>query len=120
MAIEIKVPELPESVADGTIATWHVKKGDKVTRDQNLVDIETDKVVLEVVAEADGVIGEINAEEGDTVESKAVIGTIVEGDGEAAGSDDDADDAEDAEADSADDSDEEAEDEGAEASGESI
>lgn len=80
MAIEIKVPELPESVADGTIATWHVKKGDKVTRDQNLVDIETDKVVLEVVAEADGVIGEVTAEEGDTVESQAVIGKIVEGD----------------------------------------
>ena len=84
MAIEIKVPELPESVADGTIATWHVKKGDKVTRDQNLVDIETDKVVLEVVAEADGVIGDITAEEGETVESQAVIGTIEEGDGSAA------------------------------------
>lgn len=107
MAIEIKVPELPESVADGSIATWHVKKGDKVTRDQNLVDIETDKVVLEVVAEADGVIGEITAEEGDTVESQAVIGTIEEGDG----ADSDADekdkaedaDAEDAEADNGED-----------------
>ena len=84
MAIEIKVPELPESVADGTIATWHVKKGDKVTRDQNLVDIETDKVVLEVVAEADGVIVDITADEGETVESQAVIGTIEEGDGSAA------------------------------------
>lgn len=81
MAIEIKVPELPESVADGTIATWHVKKGDKVSRDQNLVDIETDKVVLEVVAEADGVIADISAGEGDTVESQAVIGRIEEGDG---------------------------------------
>lgn len=79
MAIEIKVPELPESVADGTIATWHVKEGDKVSRDQNLVDIETDKVVLEVVAEADGVIGKINAEEGATVKSKEVIGSIEEG-----------------------------------------
>ena len=95
MAIEIKVPELPESVADGTIATWHVKKGDKVTRDQNLVDIETDKVVLEVVAEADGVIGDITAEEGETVESQAVIGTIEEGDGSAADQNEsDSDDAE--------------------------
>ena len=103
MAIEIKVPELPESVADGTIATWHVKKGDKVTRDQNLVDIETDKVVLEVVAEADGVIGDITAEEGDTVESQAVIGTIEEGDGAGSESDDedDADDAESSEDDAA-------------------
>src|SRR5690554_977554 len=76
MAIEIKVPELPESVADGTIATWHVKEGDTVSRDQNLVDIETDKVVLEVVAEADGVIGKITAAEGDTVEGQQVIGTL--------------------------------------------
>ncbi|MCC5878712.1 MAG: 2-oxoglutarate dehydrogenase complex dihydrolipoyllysine-residue succinyltransferase [Idiomarina sp.] len=126
MAIEIKVPELPESVADGTIATWHVKKGDKVTRDQNLVDIETDKVVLEVVAEADGVIGEITAEEGDTVESQAVIGTIEEGDGAGSADQDDSDDAEDdVEQDDAEDSedasDDEAEDESADdASGESI
>jgi 2-oxoglutarate dehydrogenase E2 component (dihydrolipoamide succinyltransferase) len=99
MAIEIKVPELPESVADGTIATWHVKKGDKVTRDQNLVDIETDKVVLEVVAEADGVIGEITAEEGDTVESQAVIGKIEEGEGGEESSDSDEEETEDASAD---------------------
>lgn len=79
MAIDIKVPELPESVADGTIATWHVKEGDTVSRDQNLVDIETDKVVLEVVAEADGVIGKISAQEGDTVEGQQVIGSIGEG-----------------------------------------
>lgn len=124
MAIEIKVPELPESVADGTIATWHVKKGDKVTRDQNLVDIETDKVVLEVVAEADGVIGEITAEEGDTVESQAVIGTIEEGEG---GSSDDADEAEEESQDSGDnddaeDSSEESDDDasGDSTSGESI
>lgn len=124
MAIEIKVPELPESVADGTIATWHVKKGDKVTRDQNLVDIETDKVVLEVVAEADGVIGEITAEEGDTVESQAVIGTIEEGEG---GSSDDVDEAEEESQDSGDnddaeDSSEESDDDasGDSTSGESI
>ena len=83
MAIEIKVPELPESVADGTIATWHVKEGDSVSRDQNLVDIETDKVVLEVVAEADGVVGKISAQEGDTVEGQQVIGTIEKGDSKA-------------------------------------
>lgn len=135
MAIEIKVPELPESVADGSIATWHVKKGDKVTRDQNLVDIETDKVVLEVVAEADGVIAEITAEEGDTVESQAVIGTIEEGEGggdaDDEENDDDAeqDDAENEddsdEADDSDDSDEDSddsddEDDSKEVSGESI
>lgn len=76
MAIDIKVPQLPESVADATIATWHVKPGDKVSRDQNLVDIETDKVVLEVVAEADGVLGEITAEEGTTVTAEEVIGKL--------------------------------------------
>lgn len=83
MAHEIKVPVLPESVADATIATWHVKAGDKVTRDQNLVDIETDKVVLEVVAPADGVLAEINSEEGATVLGEQVIGKLEEGDGAA-------------------------------------
>lgn len=120
MAIEIKVPELPESVADGSIATWHVKQGDKVTRDQNLVDIETDKVVLEVVAEADGVMGEIIAEEGATVESKAVIGTIEEGDGadsQDESSDKPAEANDDAEHD---DSDAQADDESDDAAGESI
>ena len=87
MAIDIKVPQLPESVADATIATWHVKPGDKVSRDQNLVDIETDKVVLEVTAEADGVLGEITAEEGTTVNAEEVIGEIEEGDGESASED---------------------------------
>ncbi|EKE82977.1 2-oxoglutarate dehydrogenase complex dihydrolipoyllysine-residue succinyltransferase [Idiomarina xiamenensis] len=87
MAIDIKVPQLPESVADATVATWHVKPGDKVSRDQNLVDIETDKVVLEVVAEADGVIGEIIAEEGTTVGAEEVIGKLEKGDGAAAKSD---------------------------------
>ncbi|MBT1451985.1 2-oxoglutarate dehydrogenase complex dihydrolipoyllysine-residue succinyltransferase [Glaciecola sp. XM2] len=82
MAHEIKVPVLPESVADATIATWHVKAGDSVTRDQNLVDIETDKVVLEVVAPSDGVMGDITAEEGATVMGEQVIGTIEEGKGE--------------------------------------
>lgn len=85
MAIDIKVPQLPESVADATVATWHVKPGDKVSRDQNLVDIETDKVVLEVVAPADGVMGEIVAEEGATVGAEEVIGKLEEGDGAAQG-----------------------------------
>ncbi|WAJ71289.1 2-oxoglutarate dehydrogenase complex dihydrolipoyllysine-residue succinyltransferase [Catenovulum adriaticum] len=76
MAIDIKVPGLPESVADATVATWHVKPGDSVKRDQNLVDIETDKVVLEVVAEKDGVISEIIHEEGDTVLADQVIGKL--------------------------------------------
>lgn len=79
MTIEIKVPVLPESVADATIATWHVKAGDKVTRDQNLVDIETDKVVLEVVAPEDGVISEIIHAEGDTVLAEQLIAKLAEG-----------------------------------------
>ena len=76
MTTEIKVPVLPESVADATIATWHVKVGDKVSRDQNLVDIETDKVVLEVVATEDGVITEISQEEGATVLGEQVIAVL--------------------------------------------
>jgi 2-oxoglutarate dehydrogenase E2 component (dihydrolipoamide succinyltransferase) len=79
MTIEIKVPVLPESVADATIATWHVKAGEAVTRDQNLVDIETDKVVLEVVAPADGVLAEIIHNDGDTVLGEQVIGKVDEG-----------------------------------------
>ncbi|EWH12304.1 2-oxoglutarate dehydrogenase, E2 subunit, dihydrolipoamide succinyltransferase [Catenovulum agarivorans DS-2] len=78
MAIEIKVPVLPESVADASIATWHVKAGDKVTRDQNLVDIETDKVVLEVVAPQDGEILEIIHAEGDTVLGEQIIAKLGE------------------------------------------
>ncbi|QLE85884.1 2-oxoglutarate dehydrogenase complex dihydrolipoyllysine-residue succinyltransferase [Shewanella sp. Scap07] len=79
MSIEIKVPVLPESVADATIATWHVQAGEQVSRDQNLVDIETDKVVLEVVAPEDGSITEFLAEEGDTVLAEAVIAKFVAG-----------------------------------------
>lgn len=79
MTIEIKVPVLPESVADASIATWHVKVGDKVSRDQNLVDIETDKVVLEVVAPADGVVSEIFQAEGETVLGEQTIANFEEG-----------------------------------------
>lgn len=79
MSIEIKVPVLPESVADATIATWHVKAGEQVSRDQNLVDIETDKVVLEVVAPEDGHIGEFLFEEGATVLGEQVIAKFIAG-----------------------------------------
>lgn len=79
MSIEIKVPVLPESVADATIATWHVKPGEPVSRDQNLVDIETDKVVLEVVAPEDGQISELLFQEGDTVLAEQVIAKFVAG-----------------------------------------
>ncbi|MBY5922249.1 2-oxoglutarate dehydrogenase complex dihydrolipoyllysine-residue succinyltransferase [Ferrimonas balearica] len=79
MSIEIKVPVLPESVADATIATWHVQPGEAVSRDQNLVDIETDKVVLEVVAPEDGQLAEILHGEGDTVLAEQVIARFVAG-----------------------------------------
>jgi 2-oxoglutarate dehydrogenase E2 component (dihydrolipoamide succinyltransferase) len=79
MTTEIKVPVLPESVADATIATWHVQVGDKVSRDQVLVDIETDKVVLEVPATSDGIITEISQAEGATVLGEQVIAILSEG-----------------------------------------
>ncbi len=82
--VEIKVPVLPESVADATIATWHVQPGEAVSRDQNLVDIETDKVVLEVVALEDGVLGDILQDEGATVVGEQVIGNLIAGAGAAA------------------------------------
>ncbi len=79
MAIEIKAPTFPESVADGTVATWHKKPGDAVKRDELIVDIETDKVVIEVLAEADGVLAQIIKNEGDTVLSNELLGTLNEG-----------------------------------------
>ena len=79
MAIEIKAPTFPESVADGTVATWHKQPGDAVKRDELLVDIETDKVVMEVLAEADGVMGDIAKAEGDTVLSGEVLGVLKDG-----------------------------------------
>ncbi|MDN8654392.1 dihydrolipoyllysine-residue succinyltransferase [Stenotrophomonas indicatrix] len=79
MATEVKAPVLPESVADGTIATWHKKVGDAVKRDENLLDLETDKVVLEVPSPVDGVIKEIKFKEGDTVTSSQVVAIIEEG-----------------------------------------
>ena len=79
MAIEVKVPVLPESVSDATIATWHKKAGDAVKRDENLLDLETDKVVLEVPSPVDGVLKEIKFAEGATVTSQQVIAVIEEG-----------------------------------------
>ena len=79
MSIELKVPVLPESVSDATIAAWHKKAGDAVKRDENLVDLETDKVVLEVPAPVDGVLKEIRHDVGDTVNSEQVIAIIEEG-----------------------------------------
>jgi 2-oxoglutarate dehydrogenase E2 component (dihydrolipoamide succinyltransferase) len=79
MATEIKVPVLPESVSDATIATWHKKVGDSVARDENIVDLETDKVVLEVPSTVEGVIRELKYAEGDTVTSQQVIAVIEEG-----------------------------------------
>ena len=76
MAIEIKAPAFPESVADGTVATWHKQVGEAVKRDELIVDIETDKVVMEVLAEADGVVTEIVANEGDTVLSGQLLGKL--------------------------------------------
>ncbi|WP_373817902.1 biotin/lipoyl-containing protein, partial [Glaesserella sp.] len=76
MTIEILVPDLPESVADATVATWHKKAGDTVKRDEVIVEIETDKVVLEVPATSDGVIAEILQEEGATVVSKQILGLL--------------------------------------------
>lgn len=79
MAIEVKVPVLPESVSDATIATWHKKPGDAVKRDENLVDLETDKVVLEVPAPTDGVLKEIKFDTGATVTSQQVLAVLEEG-----------------------------------------
>ncbi|AWV07164.1 dihydrolipoyllysine-residue succinyltransferase [Marilutibacter maris] len=79
MSTEIKVPVLPESVSDATIATWHKKPGDAVKRDENLVDLETDKVVLEVPSPVDGVLKEIKFNEGDTVTSEQILGLVEAG-----------------------------------------
>ncbi len=76
MTSEIKVPTLPESIADALIVTWHKKEGDPVRRDEVLVDIETDKVVMEVPAAEDGVLGKIIEDEGTTVSAHQVIGSI--------------------------------------------
>ncbi|MEL6300324.1 MAG: 2-oxoglutarate dehydrogenase complex dihydrolipoyllysine-residue succinyltransferase [Pseudomonadota bacterium] len=79
MATEVKVPQLPESVADATLVSWHKKPGDAVRRDENLVDLETDKVVLEVPCPTDGVLKEIKAEDGATVTSGELLAVVEAG-----------------------------------------
>ena len=76
MRIEVKVPQLPESVAEATLVSWHKKPGDAVARDENLIDVETDKVVLELPAPGDGVLVEIVKADGSTVTSNEVIAVI--------------------------------------------
>ncbi len=79
MSTEIKVPVLPESVADATVATWHKQAGESIQRDENLVDLETDKVVLEVPSPVDGVLEKIVRNSGETVTSGELLGVIKEG-----------------------------------------
>ena len=78
-SVDILVPDLPESVADATVATWHKKPGDAVVRDEVLVEIETDKVVLEVPASADGILDAVLEDEGATVLSRQILGRLREG-----------------------------------------
>ena len=80
MTIEIKVPQLPESVSDATLVAWHKSVGEGVARDENLVDLETDKVVLEVPAPAAGTIAKIVVEDGATVVAGDVLAILEEGD----------------------------------------
>ena len=79
MSTEIKVPVLPESVSDATVAAWHKQPGDSIRRDENLVDLETDKVVLEVPSPVDGVFSKIIRDSGETVISGEILGVIEEG-----------------------------------------
>jgi 2-oxoglutarate dehydrogenase E2 component (dihydrolipoamide succinyltransferase) len=84
MSIEIRVPNLPESVTEATVASWHFNAGDMIKREQNIVDLETDKVVLEVPAITDGVLKEVRIKSGSTVKAGDIIGVIEEGAGAAA------------------------------------
>src|SRR5512139_64397 len=84
MTIEIKVPVLGESITEATVGRWFKKPGDAVKADEPLVELETDKVTLEVNAPASGVLGEIVAKEGDTVGVSALLGMISAGSGAAA------------------------------------
>ena len=84
MSIEIKVPPLPESVSDATLVAWHKNAGESVQRDENLVDLETDKVVLEVPAPSSGMIAKIVVEDGATVVAGDVLAILEEGEGAAA------------------------------------
>ncbi|GAA0514545.1 2-oxoglutarate dehydrogenase complex dihydrolipoyllysine-residue succinyltransferase [Tatumella terrea] len=86
-SLDILVPDLPESVADATVATWHKKPGDSVLRDEVLVEIETDKVILEVPAVADGVLDAVLEDEGATVISRQLLGRLKESDSSGKASD---------------------------------
>lgn len=79
MTIEVKVPMLPESVADATVSTWHKNPGDAVSRDENLVDLETDKVMLEVPSPVDGILKEIIKKSGDVVQANEIVAVIEQG-----------------------------------------
>jgi len=79
MSTEVKVPVLPESVADATVAAWHKQPGDSIRRDENLLDLETDKVVLEVPSPVDGVVSKVVRDSGETVVSGELLGLIEEG-----------------------------------------
>ena len=79
MSTEIRVPQLPESVADATLVAWHKQPGDAIRRDENLADLETDKVVLEVPAPTNGVVREIRVQSGTVVTSGQVLAVIEEG-----------------------------------------
>src|SRR5687768_6966899 len=81
MSIEVKVPQLPESVTDATLVSWHKQPGDSVGRDENLVDLETDKVVLEVPAPSSGIIKELKVQNGATVTSGQVLAILEAGEG---------------------------------------
>lgn len=81
MSIEIRVPQLPESVTDATLVAWHFKVGDRISRDDNLVDLETDKVVLEVPAPSGGVLQEIRVKDGTTVVAGDLIAILADGEG---------------------------------------
>jgi 2-oxoglutarate dehydrogenase E2 component (dihydrolipoamide succinyltransferase) len=84
MSIEIRVPNLPESVSSATVASWHKKAGERVSREENLVDLETDKVMLEVPATSDGVLKEVRVQSGQTVKAGDVLGVLEAGSASAA------------------------------------
>ncbi|EQD50105.1 Biotin/lipoyl attachment domain protein, partial [mine drainage metagenome] len=79
MTIEIKVPQLPESITDATLVAWHKQPGDAVQRDENLADLETDKVVLEVPAPANGVLREVSVAAGTVVKAGQLLALIEAG-----------------------------------------
>ena len=79
MSVEVKVPQLPESVTDATLVAWHRKAGEAVRRDENLVDLETDKVVLEIPSPNDGILKEIIIKDGATVTSGQVLAVLEAG-----------------------------------------